>query len=138
MALQYNKTDNKSLANVLKSISDDKILSIFQAIAADVNYNNGEIGLNKLHLSRRVYYYKISTMRKTGLIKRRRGRYYLTPFGKVVYCCTMITKNALDNYYNLKVVEITEDSGFSNEQLSKLVNALIDNKEIKEFLTKKC
>ena len=98
MALQYNKTDNKSLANVLKSISDDKVLSIFQAIAADVNYNNGEIGLNKLHLSRRVYYYKISTMRKTGLIKRRRGRYYLTPFGKVVYCCTMITKHALDNY----------------------------------------
>jgi hypothetical protein len=138
LPLQYNNTNNKSLANVLKSISDDKILSIFQAIAADANYNNGEIGLNKLHLSRRLYYYKISTMRKTGLIKRRRGRYYLTPFGKVVYCCTMITKNALDNYYNLKAVEVTEDSGFSNEELSKLVNALIDNKEVKEFLTKKC
>jgi hypothetical protein len=77
-------------------------------------------------------------MRKTGLIKRRRGRYCLTPFGKVVYCCIIISKNALDNYYNLKAVEIIEEKGFSNEELSKLVNALIDNKEVKEFLTKNC
>ena len=77
-------------------------------------------------------------MMATGLIKRQRGRYYLTPFGKVVYCCTMIVKNALNNYYNLKAVECIEDSSFSNEDFSQLVNALIDNREVKEFLTKKC
>jgi predicted metal-binding transcription factor (methanogenesis marker protein 9) len=137
LSLQYSKTNKKSLTNVLKSISDEKSLSIFQAIA-DVNSNNVEIGLKKLDLSRKQYYSRISTMRETGLIKRQSGRYYLTPFGKVVYCCTMITKNALDNYYELKAVEITEDSGFSNEELSKLVNVLIHNKEVKEFLTKKC
>jgi hypothetical protein len=56
----------------------------------------------------------------------------------VVYCCIIISKNALDNYNNLKAVEIIEENGFSNEELSKLVNTLIDNKEVKEFLTKKC
>jgi hypothetical protein len=45
---------------------------------------------------------------------------------------------ALNNYYNLKAVESTEGSDFSNEDFSKLVDALIDNQQVKEFLTKKC
>jgi hypothetical protein len=77
-------------------------------------------------------------MMATDLIKRQSGRYYLTPFGKVIYCCTMIAKNALDNYYNLKAVESTERSDFSNEDFRKLVDALIDNQQVKEFLIKKC
>ena len=77
-------------------------------------------------------------MVENHLIKRHVGRYYLTPFGKVVYCCTMITKNALKNYYKLKAVEVNQDSGSSNEEISKLVDVLIDNQHVKEFLAKKC
>ena len=77
-------------------------------------------------------------MMATDLIKRQRGRYYLTPFGKVIYCCIMIAKNALNNYYKLKAVECTEGSDFSNEDFRILVDALIDNQQVKEFLTKKC
>ena len=77
-------------------------------------------------------------MMAAGLIKRKSGRYYLTPFGKVIYCCIMIAKNALNNYYKLKCVEAIEDSEFPNEEFSKLVDALIDNQQVKEFLTKKC
>jgi predicted transcriptional regulator len=135
--LQSSEINNiVSVADVLKSISDDKSLSIFQLIA-DVN-SNGEISIKKLGLSSRQYYSRISTMMTAGLIKRRSGRYYLTSFGKVIYCCTTITKSALDNYYNLKAIEANEDSGFSNEEFNKLVDALIDNQQVKEFLTKKC
>ena len=77
-------------------------------------------------------------MMEADLIKKRNGRYCLTPFVKVIYCCIMITKNALDNYYNLKAVESTEGSDFSNEEFSKLVDALIGNQQVKEFLVKKC
>jgi hypothetical protein len=77
-------------------------------------------------------------MMAIDLIKRQRGRYYLTPFGKVIYCCIMIAKNALNNYYKLKAVESTEGSDFSNEDFRKLVDALIDNQQVKEFLNKKC
>jgi hypothetical protein len=77
-------------------------------------------------------------MMKAGLIKRQSGRYYLTPFGKVIYCCTMIAKNALDNYYNLKAIEATEVSGLPNEEIGKLIDVLIDNPQVKEFVTKKC
>ena len=136
MSFQYNKSNNISLADVLKSISDDKSLSIFRLIG-DVN-SSGEFVLKKLGLSSKQYYSRISAMMATDLIKRQRGRYYLTPFGKVIYCCVLIAKNALNNYYNLKAVESTEGSDFSNEDLSKLVDALIDNQQVKEFLTKKC
>jgi hypothetical protein len=136
-SLQHNKSNKISLSDILKSIYDDKSLSIFQLIG-DVN-PNGEIILMKLGLSsRRQYYRRISAMMATELIKRKSGRYYLTPFGKVIYCCIMIAKNALNNYYELKCIEATEGSDFSNEEFSKLVNALIDDQHVKEFLTKKC
>jgi predicted transcriptional regulator len=136
ISLQDNKSNNISLADVLNSLSDDKSLSIFKLIS-DVN-SDGEIILKKLGLSTKQYYSRISAMMTTDLIKRQRGRYYLTPFGKVIYCCIKIAKNALNNYYKLKAVESTEDSDFSNEEFSKLVDALIDNQQVKEFLTKKC
>jgi hypothetical protein len=125
-----------SLSDVLRSISDNKSLSIFQLIG-DVN-SNGEISLKKLGLSRKQYYPRMATMMATGLIKRQKRIYYLTPFGKVIYCCIKIAKSALNNYYNLKAVEYTEGSGFSNEDLGKLVDTLIDNRQVKEFLVKKC
>ena len=136
MSLQQSKNNNISLADILKSISDDKSLSIFELIA-DINYN-GEINPRKLGLSSKQYYSRISSIIATDLIKRQSGRYYLTPFGKVIYCCIMIAKNALNNYYKLKCVEAIEDSEFPNEEFSKLVDALIDNQQVKEFLTKKC
>ena len=137
VSLQSSEINNiVCVADVLKSISDDKSLSIFQLIA-DVN-PNGEISLKKLGLSSKQYYSRISTMMAAGLIKRNRGRYYLSLFGKMIYCCTTIAKSALDNYYNLKAIEAIEDSGFSNEEFNKLVDALIDNQQVKEFLTKKC
>ena len=134
--IQSQKGGYASLADVLRSISDDKSLSIFQLIG-DVN-SNREISIKKLGLNRRQYYSRISAMMATDLIKRQRGIYYLTPFGKVIYCCIMIAKSALNNYYNLKAVESTEGSGFSNEDLSKLVDTLIDNQQVKEFLVKEC
>ena len=136
LEIQRQKGGHASLADVLRSISDDKSLSIFQLIS-DVD-SNGEIRIKKLGLSRKQYYSRMTAMMATGLIKRQSGIYYLTPFGKVIYCCIMIVKSALKNYYNLKAVEYIEGSGFSNEDFSKLVDTLIDNRQVKEFLAKKC
>jgi predicted transcriptional regulator len=85
-SLRDNKIKNLSFPGVLKSISDDKSLSIFQLIA-DVN-SNGEIILKKLGLTRKQYYSKISTMMKAGLIKRQSRKYRLT------HCCTTIAKKS--------------------------------------------
>jgi hypothetical protein len=50
----------------------------------------------------------------------------------------MIAKNALNNYYSLKAVEATEGFDIPDEEVGKLVDALIDNQQVKEFLTKQC
>jgi predicted Rossmann fold nucleotide-binding protein DprA/Smf involved in DNA uptake len=69
-----DKTNRKpSLADVLKSISDDKSLSIFKLIA-DVS-SNGKLILKKLGLSSKQYYSRMSQMMVTGLIKRQNGKY---------------------------------------------------------------
>jgi hypothetical protein len=136
LQIQRQKGGHASLSDILRSISDDKSLSIFQLIG-DVN-SNGEIILKKLGLRRRQFYSKMSAMMATDLIKRQKGIYTLTPFGKVIYCCIMIAQSTLKNYYNLNAVESIQGSGFSNEDLSKLVNTLIDNQQVKEFLGKKC
>jgi hypothetical protein len=136
VSLQHSKIKNIiSLTDVLKPISDDKSLSIFQLIG-DANSNGGII-LRELGLCRNQYY-RISAMLATDLIKRTKRRYYLTPFGNVIYCCIMIAKSALNNHYKLKAVErAAESQSFSNEEFTKLVNALIDNQQVKEFVTKK-
>jgi predicted metal-binding transcription factor (methanogenesis marker protein 9) len=136
MSCLHNKSNKVPLADVLKSISDNRSLSIFQLIG-DASSDRGII-LRKLGLSRNQYY-RISAMLATDLIRREKRRYYLTPFGKVIYCCIMIAKSALNNHYKLKAVELAAESKrFSNEELNKLVNALIDHQQIKEFVTEKC
>jgi hypothetical protein len=138
-AIEVNSSSNKiSLPDVIKSISDDKSLSIFKTIA-DVA-SNGEIILKKKSgLSRKQYYSRLSAIMATGLIKRQSGRYSLTAFGRVVYCCMMICQTALNNdYYKLRAIDSVEGSDFSNEDFMKFVNAVIDNQKIKEFITEQC
>ena len=134
---KQDKTNDKiSLACVLKSISDEISLSIFKAIA-DANYN-GTIHLRKLNLTHKRYYSRMNQLTRAGLTKRKSGSYFLTRFGKVIYCCLMISQSALNDYYKLKAIESVEDSDFSKEDFVKLVDTLIDNPKIKEFLTMRC
>jgi len=138
-AIEVNSSSSSkiSLSDVIKSISDDKSLSIFKTIA-DVD-SNGEINLKrKSGLSRKQYYSRLSAIMATGLIKRQSGRYSLTAFGRVVYCCMIICQTAFNNYYKLRAIDSVEGSDFSNEDFMKFVDVLIDDQKIKEFLTEQC
>jgi DNA-binding HxlR family transcriptional regulator len=138
-AIDVNSSSSSkiSISDVIKSISDDKSLSIFKTIA-DVD-SNGEINLKrKSGLTRKQYYSRLSTIMATGLIKRQSGRYSLTAFGRVVYCCIMICQSAFNNYYKLRAIDSVEGSDFSNEDFMKFVDVLIDNQKVKEFLTEQC
>ena len=76
-------------------------------------------------------------MAKAGLIKRKHGRYSLTAFGKVVYDSERSIENAYAIFWKLKAID---SIGISNElpkeEYSKIVEALIDNYEIKDILVK--
>ena len=80
----------------------------------------------------------MSSLIKAGLVKRQKGRYLLTAFGKVIYSAQadLETKieNALNNYWKLKAVDSLEMP--SREERDKVISILIENDEIKGILTK--
>jgi hypothetical protein len=126
-----------SIADVLKKISDDKTLTLFNTIAV----SNGDkyISLKEMNLTTKQYYSRISGLLNTGLIKRHKGKYSITLFGKVVYDTQMIIGKALTHYWKLKAIESIEMSSnvrLPKEELTQLINTLIDNYSIKDILIK--
>ncbi len=125
-----------NVANILRAISDTMSLNLYKSIATS-NGERGEDLLAKTKITRKQYYSRLSSLTKAGLIKRKHGRYSLTAFGKIVYDSEVAIENAFNIYWKLKAID---SIGISNElpkeEYSKIVDALIDNYEIKDMLIK--
>ena len=126
-----------SITFVLREVTDDKALVLFNSIAkAD---NNGiVISPKEMKLSTKQYYPRISGLVKAGLIKRNKGKYFPTLLGKIVYDSQLIIREALSQYWKLKAIDSIGMSGpdLSDEEITQLINALIDNHQIKDILMK--
>ena len=124
-----------TLAHIMDTLSDDKSLALFDTIA--LNGGNSTLLINTLSLTRKQYYSRLSNLTRAGLIKRKHGIYSLTAFGKVVYDSEKSIENAFNMYWKLKAIDsIGITSELPKEEYSKIVDALIDNHEIKDMLTK--
>jgi hypothetical protein len=124
-----------SITYILKKISDDKALVLFNSIAVS-NDSERNIPLKEMNLSTKQYYSRISGLQNAGLIRRDKGKYYLTLLGRVVYESQMMIGKALSYYWKLKAIESVEMSTtmILNEEIKQLINALIDNHQIKDIL----
>jgi predicted transcriptional regulator len=128
-----------SITSVLKKISDDKALVLFNSIAVSSSNNERQATLKEMNLSTKQYYSRISGLQNAGLIKRQKGKYSLTLLGHVVYGSQMIIVQTLAYYWKLKALEAIEMSATSelpNDEKEQLINALIDNHQIKDILLK--
>ena len=129
---------NPSVADVLKKISDDKTLTLFNSIAV----SNGDryIHLGEMSLTPKQYYSRLSGLMAAGLIRRKNGKYSLTLIGKIVYDVQINIGKALSYYWKLKAIESIEMSSsgarLPKEELTQLIETLIDNHFIKDFLIK--
>jgi hypothetical protein len=129
---------NPSVADVLKKISDDKTLTLFNSIAV----SNGDryIPLREMNLTTKQYYSRLSGLMTAGLIRRKNGKYSLTLIGKIVYDVQINIGKALSYYWKLKAIESIEMSSsgarLPKEELTQLIETLIDNHFIKDFLIK--
>ena len=125
-----------SKASVLQAISDKRASNILKNIAS--SDSNSDILITQLKLTRKQYYSSMSSLIKADLVKRQKGRYLLTAFGKLIYSAQidLETKieNALTNYWKLKAIDSLEMP--SREETDKVISVLIDNQEIKGILTK--
>ena len=97
-----------SITDILKKISDDKTMTLFNTIA--VSHADGNTRLREMNLSKKQYYSRLSSLVDSGLIRRHRGKYSLTLLGKVVYDSQMIIGKTLVYYWKLKAIESIEMS----------------------------
>ena len=135
--MENTNTTLPSITSILKKISDDKALTLFNSIAV----SNGDeyIPLKEMNLTTKQYYSRISGLLNAGLIKRHKGKYSHTLLGKVVYDIQMTIGRTLTYYWKLKGIESIEmSSGASlpEGELAQLINVLIDNNQIKGILMK--
>jgi predicted transcriptional regulator len=127
-----------SEADVFNAISDEKSLDLFKIIVM-TKAGDTDIFRKKSKLTRKQLYSRTSCMTKVGLIKRVKGKYFLTSLGKVVYEAESMIENALNDYWKLKAIDSLEDTPnmkLPTEEHSKILDTLIDNKKIKETLLK--
>jgi predicted transcriptional regulator len=133
---RVNDSKFKDVSHILKKISDDRALILFNGIAL----SNGEryMSLKEMNLTTKQYYSRISGLLKAGLIKRHKGKYSLTLLGKIVYDAQLVIGKALNYHWKLSAIESIEASsnGLPKEEILKLVDALIDNHQVKEAITK--
>ena len=130
---------SECLAEFIKLISDDKSLLIFNTIFL-ASGDSSDILINQLKLTRKQFYSRITRLVKAGLVKRQKGRYFLTSFGTVIYDAQRLLGNAVKNYWKLKAIDslggATNDS-IPEEERNKIIDKMINNREIKEILLSK-
>jgi hypothetical protein len=126
-----------SITSVLKKISDDKALVLFNSIAVS-SETDRHVPIKEMNLSTKQYYSRISGLVDAGLIKRLKGKYFLTLLGKVVYDSQMIIGKTLSYYWKLRAIESMEmsTSELPSVERSQLIDALIDNHQIKDIFMK--
>ena len=95
--------------------------------------------LRKTGPSKKQYYTGLSALKKAGLIKKKSGEYTITALGKIIYCIQLMIEEAFENRWKLMAVDSVEtEDAVPEEEFVKFIDALIQNKQIKEFLMKRC
>jgi hypothetical protein len=123
-----------STLTILDAMFDKKASDIFKCVAS--TQLNTEFLIDRLKLTRKQYYSRMSRLTNAELVKRQNGRYLLTEFGKVIHFAyadlqAMIEKT-IANYWKLKAIDALDIS--SKEQRNSIVYALVDNPEIRSIL----
>jgi predicted transcriptional regulator len=124
-----------SVMEILEAISDVKSLKLFNTIAT--KGGNSEDLSVQLKLSRKEYYSRMSRLMKTGVVKRKNGKHFLTAFGKVIYDAQVTIKKAVESYWKLKAIDSIDLSDeITVKERDKLIQTLVDDVEIREILSK--
>jgi len=127
---------SECLAEFIRLISDEKSLLIFSTIFVAGGDSN-EILIKQLKLTRKQYYSRITRLVTAGLVKRQKGRYFLTTFGMVIYDTQRLLCNAVKNYWKLRAIDsigVANNAIISKEERNKIIDRMISNQQIQEML----
>jgi hypothetical protein len=125
-----------SVVGTISSLSDEKALLLFRAIAFSENdYSN--MLITKLRLTRRQYYSIMKKLIDADLVKRISGKYSLTLFGKIVFSILVKIESAIKYYWKLKALDsivVSVNAQLPAEEYRRIVDNLIDNDDIKNLI----
>jgi predicted transcriptional regulator len=132
----YNRRRLVLKVAILETIYDLKTSNIFRTIAS--KQSSTDILISELKLTRKEYYTRISRLAKAGLVKREKGKYLITTFGRVIYSAYLDLEtrieSAIQDYWKLKALDLMNIS--STEENESIISTLIENQEIKNVLLK--
>jgi hypothetical protein len=89
--------------DVLDAIRDPDGRDLFYCIATDV------LSPDYLKLSRKKYYLWLSRLIKADLIRRKGGKYFVTPFGAVIYGLQLELVKAIHEHIGSKSQNVNEN-----------------------------
>jgi predicted transcriptional regulator len=119
---------------VIKLLSDQKSLDLFNTIATEEGINSSESLRIKLNLTKKPHYHRISTLVRSGLVmKRQDHKYYLTSFGHIIYQVLLTMDGAMKEYWKLKAVD-SLNKNIPVRERKVIIDSMINNEQIKELL----
>jgi predicted transcriptional regulator len=129
------KSGTPTIDFVLKKIADDKALTLFNYVALSKGDKRHK-RLRGINLTTKQYYSRISGLTDAGLIRRHKGEYSISLFGRIVFDAHTTISQALNYYSKLKSIESIADKKLPPAELLKIIDILIDNHQIKDMLLK--
>jgi predicted transcriptional regulator len=126
---------NTSITNVLRTLSDQETQKMLKAII-ETEENKSQLLITQLGLSSRQYYNRINNLVTAGLIRRQKGKYRLSSFGKVIYSLQKIAERAAHNYWELEAIDairMSDNSNLADVEYMKIIDILLDDVGIKDI-----
>ena len=122
---------------ILKMVTNENTLKILNQIIDNNNNNNNykdgnTLSLSKIGLTRKQFYTRLNELITRGIIKREKGKYYLTTFGKIVYDLTFEYMRKLDSViedcWKFKALDLLDISDeFTNDEKLKMMEHMFNH-----------
>lgn len=124
-----------SIVDILGALSDDKAFTIYNTIVLSDRQDFSTL-IKQMGITPHQCYSRLLKLTKAGLIRKENGKYVTTHLGNVVYRAISLVGTGLKYYWVLKAIESFQAPSAINskEAISKLVDSLIDDHDIKKIL----
>lgn len=119
-------------------ISDNISISILRLVSGQGEQPSPKEIMEKMKISRKKYYSRISKLKSVGLLKVNKGN-TIQPsvLGSVVFNVITTLDNASNVYMKLRAIDAVELSRVqTKKELDKLIDSLIEDETIKSILKK--